>query len=111
MIGAPAKTDAAKANVEAPKIEAPLIKLQLPTVEAPAPPPPTTIRFPAPTRRAPAPLLRFDPEEWVSVTYCGEEVFVHGEAGIFARGTTTRLRGSLATELAKNPAFKVRRAA
>ena len=112
------KAESPKVQVEAPTIAAPAIeapKIEAPTIEAPtivAPtPPPTTIRLPAPARRIPAPLLHFDPEEWVSVTYYGEDVFVHGKAGIFARGTTTRLRGKLATELASNPSFRVRRAA
>jgi len=73
--------------------------------------PPTTIRFPAPAPRAPSVEDAFDPDEWVSVTYTGEEVFVHGKAGIFARGTTTHLRGKLARELATKPGFRVRRAA
>ena len=80
--------------------------------QAPAPVvPPTTIRFPAPAPRQPSSLDSFGPDEWVSVTYTGEEVFVHGKAGIFARGTTTHLRGKLARELVNKPGFRVRRAA
>lgn len=78
--------------------------------EAPTPPP-TTIRFPSTPPRKKSSADEFAVDEWVSVTYCGEGVFVHGKAGIFAQGTTTRLRGRLATELASKPGFRVRRAA
>jgi len=121
---APKSKPAPKAGVRLPWAEVVSRVMGQPGQEAAAPPQPlarpeseapkaapTTIRFPAPTPRPASQLDSFGPDEWVSVTYTGEEVFVHGKAGIFARGTTTHLRGKLARELANKPGFRVRRAA
>jgi hypothetical protein len=44
---------------------------------------------------------------WVTVTYEGEGVFVHRRAGIFAKGTTTRLRAELADQLRGTRGFRL----
>ena len=60
-------------------------------------------------------MVRFDRERlrseaWVSVTYEGEELFHHPEAGVFRRGTRTCLRGELAVRLAEQGQFSLRKA-
>jgi hypothetical protein len=112
VIGQPAQeaSSAAATLATQPEVTRPAPAPQLMATKAPEPRP-TTIRFPSPAPKKPSTQDTFGPDEWVSVTYTGEEVFVHGKAGIFASGTTTHLRGKLARELANKPGFRVRRAA
>lgn len=81
----------------------PLTRVFAPISEQPATPPPVE----APKGE----LITFAPDEWIALTYEGESMFCHPEAGVFVRGTTTRLRGSVARELAAEGQFKARRAA
>lgn len=62
-------------------------------------------------------VLRFDPariapaeDEWISVVYEGPELFVHAEAGVFARGTRTRLRRAVAEQLRDTRGFRLLKA-
>ncbi len=62
-------------------------------------------------------VLRFDParlapleDEWISVVYDGSELFVHAEAGVFARGTRTRLRRAVAEQLRDTRGFRLLKA-
>jgi hypothetical protein len=83
-----------------------------------AEPTPRAIVEPA-TQATPEPkrgeVIAFDParfanEAWVSVTYEGQDMFVHPKAGVFVQGTTTRLAGRLAIELADRGSFRLRKA-
>ena len=46
-------------------------------------------------------------DEWVGVVYEGPEMFVHAQAGVFVRGTRTRLRREVAAELAARNGFRL----
>ncbi|MGE0708492.1 MAG: hypothetical protein AB7N76_21125 [Planctomycetota bacterium] len=89
--------------------EEPVVTPATRVIEQPELPQPEPVQ--PPTQLEPrGEVMSFEPSEWVAVTYEGEEMFVHPRAGIFVRGTTTRLRGTLATELAEAGAFRLRRA-
>jgi hypothetical protein len=46
-------------------------------------------------------------EDWVTVTYEGQGMAIHDEAGVFTPGTTTRLRRRVAEDLAHRDGFRV----
>jgi hypothetical protein len=97
----PAKKASPKAKAPAPKA-----KKAAPKATKPAPAP-----KPAPAAKPVEPrakiVLRPTSDGWVEVTYEGEGMFVHRDAGVFVRGTTTRLKAKIADQLRGTQGFRL----
>ena len=117
---APVKPAAPRAKQQAPRAKQKALPAEQKAPPAEQKAPPAEQKAPAgPTRKAPAreaAIVHFEASwrragrgEWVEVRYEGSEVFSHREAGVFAPGTTTRLRAGLAELLAPH-GFRIKRA-
>ena len=99
-----AKPEPKPAVADAPEVEAPPEDAAVQPEPAPEPAP----AEPEPASSQPEPAATtWDPDAWVRVSYTGEGLIQHPEAGLFVHGTTTMLRGRVAESFVGVEGFEV----